>query len=139
MYTVKQVSEIMGISIHTLRYYDKEGLFPGLTKRNKRRLFAVKDLHILYIVQCLRDTEMPIAEVREYVRLCYDGEETLDARLAMIRKQEEKVRQDLEFLKKSLKTLKMKEEYYMARVEGKDARKYLPNIEKKIREAGLAV
>lgn len=129
----------MGISIHTLRYYDKEGLFPGLTKRNKRRLFAIKDLHILYIVQCLRDTGMSIAEVREYVHMCYDGEGTLDERLVMIRKQEEKVRQDLESLKKSLKTLKMKEEYYMARIDGKDARKYLPNIEKMIREANLAV
>lgn len=32
-YTIKQVSEMTGLSIPTLRYYDKEGLFPEITRK----------------------------------------------------------------------------------------------------------
>ncbi len=57
MFTVKEVSEIMGISPHSLRFYDKEGLLPTLSRtESKRRMFSYEDLEWVYNIQCWRAT-----------------------------------------------------------------------------------
>ena len=64
----------MNISPYTLRFYDKEGLFPDLTKSsNGRRYFSLNDLQWVYIIQCFRESGMPLAEIREYVKSAKEG------------------------------------------------------------------
>lgn len=70
MYTVKQVAEILGVSAHTVRFYDDKGLIPG-TKRNdaNQRIFDDLDLEWLFVSITLRSTGLSISEVRHYIDL----------------------------------------------------------------------
>ena len=67
-YTIKEVSEIIGISAYTLRYYDKEGLLPNVERdKNGIRLFNEKNLQWIYLIQCLRKTNMPLKDIKHYI------------------------------------------------------------------------
>ena len=61
MYTVKEVAEILGVSVHTVRYYDDQGLIPG-TKRDSynQRIFDDMELEWLFVSISLRDTGLPL-------------------------------------------------------------------------------
>jgi len=138
MFTVKQVSKIMGISPHTLRFYDKEGLLPNLTRNsNGHRFFSRNDLQWVFIIQCFRDTGMPLAEIREYVKSAGKGNSTIQERYQIIKSQKIKVMESLETVKRQLKILDMKTEYYKALMRGESGEKWLPDIQSMIDEAGI--
>ena len=54
MYTIGQVSEMFDLPISTLRYYDKEGLFPNLQRESGIRKFGEKEIEALRIIECLK-------------------------------------------------------------------------------------
>lgn len=115
MYTVKQVAEKMGISAYTLRFYDKEGLFPHVTRdEHNVRLFSDEDLEWVNLAQCLRETGMPLAEVKEFVQLCLQGDATIPTRHQILQHQVLKVEEDLAAMERRIKTLRRKVAYYNA-------------------------
>lgn len=66
--TVKQVAQRLDLSEHTIRYYDREGLMPFLTKDEKgRRIFTEADICLLELIVCLRESDMPLAEIKQYI------------------------------------------------------------------------
>ena len=138
MFTVKQVSKIMGISPHTLRFYDKEGLLPHLTRNsNGHRFFSRNDLQWVFIIQCFRDTGMPLAEIREYVKSAGKGDATLQERYEFIESQKKKVMENLETVKRQLKILDIKTEYYKALMRGESGENWLPDIQAMIDKADI--
>ena len=54
MYTIGQVSEMFGLPISTLRYYDKQGLFPGMERISGIRKFSEKEIETLRVIECLK-------------------------------------------------------------------------------------
>lgn len=54
MYTIGQVSEMFHIPVSTLRYYDKEGLFPNLERKGNIRKFSDAELDQLHMIECLK-------------------------------------------------------------------------------------
>ena len=81
-YTIKQVADKMGVSVPTLRYYDKEGLLPFIEKKeNGTRIFKEADLRSLEIISCMKASGMPIKEIKRYMDMCLEGDSTLDDRL----------------------------------------------------------
>ena len=63
-YTIQEVSRMTGIPTTTLRYYDKEGLLPFLERKpSGYRVFHDIDIASLQIVECLKRTGMPIADI----------------------------------------------------------------------------
>ena len=56
MFTIGQVSEMFHIPISTLRYYDKEGLFPGLERTSGIRRFGETELEALRVIECLKQS-----------------------------------------------------------------------------------
>ena len=60
MYTIGQVSEMFNIPVSIMRYYDKEGLFPGLERSSGIRRFSEKEIESLRIIECLKKTGMEI-------------------------------------------------------------------------------
>ncbi len=97
-YSMKQVSQMTGLTAHTLRYYEKEGLLPGVqrTKSGIRR-FSGEDMEGLSLVCCLKSTGMTIKQIREFVALSMEGDGTLKQRCDMLiahkRNVEEEIRQ----------------------------------------------
>jgi MerR family transcriptional regulator, aldehyde-responsive regulator len=113
MYTMKQAAEKMNLSVHTLRFYANEGLFPDITRDyNNNRQFSEKDLEWIKIVQCLRDTDMPVTEVKRYIALCKKGDGTIEERFHMLTAQKEKAEAELKEMKKRISLLGWKLNYY---------------------------
>jgi DNA-binding transcriptional MerR regulator len=73
-YTIKEVSEIFDLSIYTLRYYDKQGLLPFVSKNaSGYREFTESDLGFIYTICCLKNTGMPLKDIRTYIDYCMQG------------------------------------------------------------------
>ena len=60
MYTIGQVAEMFGLPASTLRYYDKQGLFPGLERTSGIRRFGDTELEALRVIECLKKAEMEV-------------------------------------------------------------------------------
>lgn len=103
---------MMGVSTATLRYYDKEGLLPGVKRVNGIRVFEDKDFKWLRVLNCLKNTNMPIKEIKKYVELSKKGDKTLKERYEMILKQEERIQNDIKQFKHYLKEVEFKKNYY---------------------------
>jgi DNA-binding transcriptional MerR regulator len=112
-YTIKQVSEKTGLSIYTLRYYDKEGLLP-LVKRSKSgiRKFSDNDIQWLGLICCLKTSGMCIAQIKEFMNLCLKGNETVETRKIILEKHKEFILNQMIQLDSSLKTINYKIDHY---------------------------
>lgn len=112
-YSVTEAAKISGLSAHTLRYYDDLGLFPFLKRtQTDKRLFSDADMQWVQLIECLRNTGMPISEVKNYVELCLKGDSTLNERLEIVKRQETIMKEQIKEMRKHLKLLQFKKNYY---------------------------
>lgn len=111
-YTISDIAKLMGVSTHTLRYYDKEGLFPNVKRVNGIRIFEDKDFEWLRVLNCLRNINMPIKKMKEYVELCQQGDASLKDRLKMIEEQEESINAQIKTLEYYKQEIDFKKKYY---------------------------
>ena len=121
MYTVKEVAQLLGVSVHTVRYYDDRGLIPG-TKRNSanQRLFDDMEVEWLFVSLTLKNTGMSLKDVKHYIELYGRGDSTLPERYEIMRKQKEKTLQEIEELKLRLAVLDRKLDHYGKLLEGEE-------------------
>lgn len=70
MYTIGQVSEMFGLPASTLRYYDKQGLFPALERTSGIRQFGDTELEALRVIECLKKAGMEIKDIRLFMEWC---------------------------------------------------------------------
>ena len=63
MYTIGQVSEMFHLPVSTLRYYDKEGLFPNLERSSGIRRFSDKEIEALRVIECLKKSGVEIKDI----------------------------------------------------------------------------
>ena len=116
-YSVTEAARMSGLSVHTLRYYDDLGLFPFLQrKEGEKRMFSDADMQWVQLIECLRNTGMSIPEVKHYVELCLEGDDTIQERLKIVRKQEQIMKDQMRDLRKHLKLLQFKKNYYEKRL-----------------------
>ena len=120
MYTIGQVSEMFNLPVSTLRYYDKEGLFPHLKRVNGVRQFSESEIETLRVIDCLKKSGLEIKEIKEYMSLCSLGNTTLKQRKEIFEKQKEEVLQEMEKLQKVLSMLNYKCWYYDQVIEKND-------------------
>jgi len=111
-YTISDIAKLMGVSTYTLRYYDKEGLFPNVKRVNGIRIFEDKDFEWLRVLNCLRNINMPIKKMKEYVELCQQGDASLKDRLKMIEEQEESINAQIKTLEYYKQEIGFKKKYY---------------------------
>ena len=83
MYTIGQVSELFHLPVSTLRYYDKEGLFPTMEWQSGIRKFGERELEALRVIECLKQSGLEIKEIRQFMQWCVEGPSTYEARLAL--------------------------------------------------------
>lgn len=112
-YTVGEMAKRMHVAPSTLRYYDKEGLLPFVERSDSGiRLFKDSDFEWLAIIECLKNTGMPIKNIREFINLCLEGDSTIEQRLEIIDRQRESVHKQIAQLQQYLGTLDYKHWYY---------------------------
>lgn len=117
-YTIKQVAEKIGVSVPTLRYYDKEGLMPFIEKKeNGTRIFKDEDFRGLEIIKCMKNSGMPIKDIKRYMDMCMEGDSTLVDRLEVFLKRKEIVKKQIEELHNIMEIIDHKIWYYETAIE----------------------
>lgn len=120
MYSIGEISKMFQLPISTLRYYDKEGLFPHLKRVNGVRQFSESEIETLRVIDCLKKSGLEIKDIKEYMALCSLGNTTLKQRKEIFEKQKEEVLQEMEKLQKVLSMLNYKCWYYNQAIEKND-------------------
>lgn len=112
-YTIRQVSEITGLTASTLRFYEKEQLFPPV-ERNAAgvRIYREKDLEWIFLITCLKNTDMPIRDIKQFMALCAQGDATLQSRLQMVLAHKKAVEERIRELQGYLEHIEKKAAYY---------------------------
>jgi len=83
-YTVGEMAAMLDVPASTLRYYDKEGLLPFVARSSGGiRQFRDSDLEWLRIIGCMKKAGMSLKDIRQYIQLAMQGNDTIDARRAM--------------------------------------------------------
>ena len=117
MYTIGQVSEMFRIPISTLRYYDKEGLFPNLKRQSGRRLFSEDEIEALRVIECLKKSGLEIKDIKQFMEWCTEGPSTYTKRKALFETRKAAVEEEMAELQKTLDLLKYKCWYYETAIQ----------------------
>lgn len=89
---IKKVSELTGVSADTIRYYERIGLLPHITRNQSGiRDFTEREIGILEFVRCFRKAGMSVESLIEYINLLVEGEGTEEARLALLIEQRDEL------------------------------------------------
>lgn len=112
-YSITEIAQKFGMTAHTLRYYDKEGLLPfvGRTASGIRR-FRAADFDGLEIINCLKETGMSIKDIKTFMDWCQAGDSTIAQRLQMFQDRQIAVKKEIAELKRHLKKIEYKIWYY---------------------------
>ena len=112
-YTVGEMATRLDVPASTLRYYDKEGLLPFVARSpGGMRMFQDTDLEWLKVIGCLKKAGMSIKNIRVYIELAMQGDETIDQRLELFRNQREVLRKQMAELQETMETLEYKCWFY---------------------------
>lgn len=112
-YTIGEMAKIVNVPPSTLRYYDKEGLLPFVERTDGGiRMFKESDHEGLCIINCLKNSGMPLKDIKNFMQMVSQGDASIESRLELIEKQRERVLQDLEKIQQLLKILDYKVWYY---------------------------
>ena len=127
-YTIKQAAEKMNLTPYTLRYYDKEGLLPFVERDSAgNRLFSDNDIEWLGLICCLKNTGMPIKQIRCFIQDALEGDHTIENRVEMLIEHRNSVLKQIEDLNRNLEKINNKINYYSSHLE-KYRKELKPNI-----------
>lgn len=93
--SIGQAAERTGLSVHALRFYEREGVFLSPIRRaaGGRRVYTDDDVEWLSLCTILRGAGMPLADIRRYTELVRAGDGNEPERLALLRRHEDRVRE----------------------------------------------
>lgn len=113
MYSINEVAALCGVTAHTLRFYDKEGLLPFVGRNAAgKRIFSEGDLLLIKVICCLKNTAMPIKDIKRYIELIMEGDSTKDTRRSMMIEHRKEVLRQMDELKKNLNIIDLKVALY---------------------------
>ena len=124
MYSIQDVSIKTGLSAHTLRYYEKEGLICGVERsRGGFRQYSDEDLESLGLICCLKNTGMPLQEIARFVQLAHQGDTTLEERVELLKDHREKLVARMEEMQKYLDKITWKVNFFSGKLKEYEGRK----------------
>lgn len=112
MYTIGEVSKMFNLPVSTLRYYDKEGLFPNLKRTSGIRRFSSTEIDALHVIECLKSTGMEIKNIKLFMQWCEEGPTTYEKRRELFETRKEVLEKELKELQKNMAMIKFKCWYY---------------------------
>jgi DNA-binding transcriptional MerR regulator len=117
-YTIEQAAELTGVGRHALRYYERAGVLATVTRGpGGHRRYSDDDLGAIGFVTLLRDTGMPIRDIRRFMDLTRGGDCTIPGRVALLRDHRDAVRARLELETRYLHAIEAKVGVYEALLE----------------------
>lgn len=112
MYTIGQISEMFNLPISTLRFYDKEGLFPSLERTNGIRKFTDVEIEALNVIECLKQAGVEIKDIKQFMTWCEEGPSTYSKRKKLFEDNKILLEIKIKELEKHLAMIKFKCWYY---------------------------
>jgi len=110
---IAEVSEKYGLSVDTLRYYERVGLIPPVHRNDGGiRDYNELDLRRVDFVKCMRSAGLPVEVLIEYVGLVQQGDKTIEARKDILIEQRELLLARMQEMQKTLDILDHKIEVY---------------------------
>ena len=116
--TIKEVSEKYNISSDTLRYYERIGMIPEVTRTaGGIRDYQESDLSWVELVICMRKAGVSVESLIEYVKMCMQGDTTFSARLHLLQEEKETLEEQRSQLETAMKRLDYKISRYQKAVD----------------------
>ncbi len=116
---IKEVSQVTGLSADTIRYYERIGLIPKIARKSSGvRDFVENDVAILEFIRCFRSAGMSIERLIEYMGLVQAGDSTVEARIDLLKEEQEELRSRLSEIQQALDRLDYKIENYQTTLRG---------------------
>lgn len=116
-YSIGKMSELAKLSIHTLRYYEKEGLVSPKRDEGNRRYYDEKDYRWLQFIQRLKKVGMPIKEIKRYSDLRLEGNRTYAERLELLKSHLDVLDSNMDSLLKNREKLVEKIAFYRDEID----------------------
>lgn len=127
MYTMKETCEKTGLAYETLKFYCNQGLVPNVKRDEKnRRIFDDRDVAWINSLNCLRNCNMSIPEMREYIALCMKGKSSIPERKIMLAEKKKQLEQEQKRIQDSMAYIDWKQSFYDDILSGKT--KYFSNL-----------
>lgn len=139
-YSIGEVAKATGIAISTLRYYDREGLFPNMVRSEGGiRMFSDHEIDTIKIIECLKNSGMPIKDIKRFLDWCQEGDPSLQRRRDMFYERLDAVQAQMEQLQNTLDVIRYKCRYYDAALaagaEGAPGQALVADMPKEIDDA----
>ena len=112
MYTIGQISEMFNLPISTLRYYDKEGLFPNIERKSGIRHFSETEVEALRVIECLKASGLEIRDIKQFMEWVTQGSITYAQRKQLFEMRKKAVEEEIRQMQKTLDMLTYKCWYY---------------------------
>lgn len=112
-YMANEVAKITGLTVATLRYYEREGLLPKI-KRNERnsRVYTQSDIEWIDMIICLRSADLPIREIKKYIALLAQGGITMNERMEIVKSYKMKLEEKINNMQTALTLVNNKLQFY---------------------------
>ena len=111
-YTIGEISKELDLPQSTIRYYDKEGLLPQLSRQSGIRQFSEEDLTLLKLIECLKMTGMPIKDIKQFCHGLTMGDDSLEERRQMFEERREVAKEQMRKLQETMDMIDRKCKYY---------------------------
>ena len=120
MYSMKEACTLTNLTYENLKFFCKEGLVPNV-KRDRRnyRVFDEHDIKWIQSLNCLKSCGMSIAEMKQYLALCMEGEGTIPERKVILAEKKETLLQSMTELQKAVAYIDWKQRFYDDVLSGK--------------------
>jgi DNA-binding transcriptional MerR regulator len=138
VYTISAAGAKIGLTTHTLRYYDKEGLLPFVSKSaSGARLFKEADLEWLAVIKCLKQTGLPLQEIKQFVNWGLQGDATLKQRYELFLERKAEVEKQIQTLRKARQKILYKCWYYQTALAAGTSKIHEKSLEQLAKERYL--
>lgn len=111
-YSISEISKKFNISVSTLRYYDKIGLLRVHRSDGNIRVFDDENIESLKMIECLKNTGMPLKDIKQFFDWCAIGDTTIDQRYDLFLKQKQSTLEQIATLNEALKRINYKCDFY---------------------------
>ena len=116
-YKIGEISKITNLTIDTLRYYEKEGLITPSRDQNNIRMYSDSDIRWIQFIKKLKQTGMPLKNIKEYSNLRDQGDSTINERLSLLYEQKQRLEQNSKQLEEHILFLNNKIDIYKAKMK----------------------
>ena len=127
MFSMKQACEQTNLPYETLKFYCNQGLIPNVKRNsNNYRIFDENDIAWINSLNCLRNCGMSISEMKDYIKLCLEGEATIPERKEILAIKRQSLLEQQKLIQESIDYIDWKQGFYDDVLSGKI--EYISNL-----------